>query len=78
MVTKNLWGELPDAADIRSPVTILREQASLLTQMTNGTLQGEVYLENSGGRFSSTLYILAPALDDYRYSVLSVQYPVVS
>lgn len=40
--TKNLWGELPLAEVIRTPAIILREQATLLTEMTTGVLEGEV------------------------------------
>ena len=76
MAVKNLWGELPEAANIRSPATILREQASLLTQMTKGTLDGQVSLKGSDGIFVAHLAIMAPALDNYVFTVLRAQYPM--
>ena len=76
MAVKNLWGELPEAADIRSPITILREQASLLTQMTKGTLDGEVSLRNFDGIFVARLAIRVPALDNYAFTVLRAQYSI--
>ena len=76
MAVKNLWGDLPELSDVRSPATILREQASLLTQMTKGTLQGEVSLLKRKDKFDLTLRILAPALDNYSYTVLGVVYPI--
>lgn len=39
---KNLWGNLPSVNKIKTPFTILKEQASLLTKMTQGLLVGEV------------------------------------
>ncbi|MEQ8999333.1 MAG: hypothetical protein RID53_22770 [Coleofasciculus sp. B1-GNL1-01] len=39
---KDLWGDLPSAETIRTPYTILKEQASILTEKTNGLLVGEV------------------------------------
>jgi hypothetical protein len=41
---KNLWGELPKPETIRTPYTILKEQASILSEITNGLLIGEVIL----------------------------------
>lgn len=40
--TKDLWGDLPSAETIRTPYTILKEQASILTEKTNSLLIGEV------------------------------------
>lgn len=42
MPVKNLWGELPQAGEIRTPYMILREQAELLGEMTGDILQGRV------------------------------------
>ncbi|HEY3278124.1 MAG TPA: hypothetical protein VGJ94_16020 [Syntrophorhabdaceae bacterium] len=40
---KDLWPEsLTDVSDLRAPVTVLREQASLLGQKTRNLLTGEV------------------------------------
>jgi hypothetical protein len=41
---KDLWGDLPSAETIRTPYTILKEQASILTEKTKGLLLGEVKL----------------------------------
>jgi hypothetical protein len=40
---KNLWGEIPKAEIKRTPYTILKEQASQLSRITNGLLIGDVY-----------------------------------
>lgn len=41
---KNLWGDLP-VEEFRTPHVVLREQASILTESTNGLLIGKVAKE---------------------------------
>lgn len=84
MSTKSLWGELPPAANIRTPVSILREQATVLAEATRGVLAGEVaQLQTANNdEFVHVLMIVAPALNNYRYRVLTIAhhvtlYPVV-
>ena len=86
MAAQNLWGEIPSAGNIRTPITILKEQAALLGQATNNVLQGDVTF--SGGAdyrtifagytydFTVTLFIVAPALDYYRFAILQVVYNI--
>ncbi len=42
MSGESLWGELPESASLRTPVSILKEQASELKKLTNGLLEGRV------------------------------------
>jgi hypothetical protein len=73
---KNLWGELPKNAEVRTPFLILKEQASILTQMTNGLLIGEVIrVQSRDPEFWVILRIKVPALNSYTYSVVEVRYP---
>lgn len=84
--TKSLWGELPLAEAIRTPLIILREQATLLTQITNALLEGVVTNQRvkpsseifdpfgPNKSFLATLSIEAPALDGYVFQVLQVAY----
>jgi hypothetical protein len=69
MSTKSLWGQLPPTEGIRTPTQVLKEQATVLTDMTRGVLQGEVSVSHGGGVFSLDLHIVVPALDNYRYVV---------
>ena len=69
MATKNLWGELPKTLRVRLPITVLKEQAAALTELTDGILTGSVLTSRKGGRISLTLRIVAPALDGYTYDV---------
>lgn len=76
MSNENLWGELPVAESIKPPVTILREQASLLSRMTNGILEAKVDNRSVGGVFHFDLDIHAPAINNYIYTVLQVTYGI--
>ncbi|AFZ17530.1 hypothetical protein [Allocoleopsis franciscana] len=71
---KNLWGELPNPETIRTPYAILKEQASLLSEITNGLLIGEVINSQNGKFFVKILRIKAPSLNNYTYSVVEVQH----
>jgi hypothetical protein len=78
---KDLWGEIPSHETIRTPYTILKEQASLLTQKTNGLLIGEVsrdqkYNVSKQREIQVTLLIKAPSLNNYTYWVLEVEHPI--
>ncbi|MBD2457158.1 hypothetical protein H6G80_24170 [Nostoc sp. FACHB-87] len=74
---KNLWGELPKNVEVRTPYLILKEQASILTQMTKGLLIGEVDRKSLGQNiFFVSLRIRVPALNSYTYSVVDVRYPL--
>lgn len=72
---KNLWGDLPLEDNIRTPYVVLKEQASLLTEATNGLLVGKVSQkaapDNSG--LISTLEIIVPTLNNYSISILSIE-----
>ena len=69
MLEKNLWGQLPIEDEIRTPTHILKEQATILTDMTKGVLQGEVSVGQDGGRFELNLYIVAPRIENYTFTV---------
>jgi hypothetical protein len=73
---KNLWGELPNPETIRTPYTILKEQASILSEITNGLLIGEVINSQKDKFFVKILRIKAPALNNYTYSVVEVQHTI--
>lgn len=77
---RNLWGNLPVENNIRTPYLILKEQASLLTEATNGLLIGNVDREtltnNSKYDFECMLEIRVPSIDNYSISILEVYYPV--
>lgn len=80
---KSLWGNLPLTDTTRTPVIILREQATILTKLTNALLEGVVTVRTASDalfktaqskEFDATLSITAPALDGYTVRVLKVEY----
>jgi hypothetical protein len=74
-VADSFW-VIPDAAAIRTPQSILREQASALTQQTHGVLVGEATTKSEGDGLVLSLDVVAPGLNDYRYRVLTYQQPL--
>lgn len=44
MAGKDLWGEIPSIEKIPPPVLLLREQADILAEKTEGVLQGRVHI----------------------------------
>ena len=78
MSTENLWGPLPTNKDIKLPVTVLKEQAGILSDATSKILVAEVSVSKSGESVTYSLDIVAPALDNYRYQVLFVTHKAVA
>ena len=72
METQNLW---PDFAiePTKSPKSILKEQAGYLMAKTNNVLSAEVEtVQSPNGQIVHHFYLVAPALNNYRYRILSV------
>ena len=77
MPVKNLWGDLPSGEGIRTPLTILREQASMLGEMTNNLLEAQILTNQvSSEDMLHTFQIVAPALDNYTFNLFRVQHGV--
>ena len=72
MPTEDLWGDLPDGEDIRTPKTILKEQADLLIQKTDGILEGRVLTRPVDEFMRHILQIVVPSLNNYTVNILSV------
>src|SRR5229473_2311676 len=77
----DLWGDLI-AEPVRTPVTILKEQATLLGSKTNQMVLAEVKTEVEEGEFVHAFELVVPFLEYYRYRLFTVQhsitlYPVV-
>ena len=76
MATPNLWGELPSIDDIRAPITVLKEQAAQLQIMTRGVLRARVMNKQEGGWFTLELRIVAPAIENYEFTVLETRHSI--
>lgn len=76
-MAKSLWGDLSSIAIMRTPKTILEEQAALLSEATGGMLVGTVKELASGGpNFCYTLMVVVPALNNYTYQILQIVHPL--
>lgn len=69
-----LWSAKELKPKVLTPVAILRAQASQLSPMTQGILRAEVTALHGEEQDILGLDIIAPALDNYRYRMLSVEY----
>ena len=73
---KNLWGDLPIEDNVRTPYIILKEQASILTEATNGLLIGEVTKRRVNvNKTECDLIIKVPSINNYTISIVDIIYP---
>jgi hypothetical protein len=77
MTSKSLWGEIGLVEQIRTPTTILREQADALFEMTKGILNGIVtFSSDTRGKFTIVLSIVAPAINNYQVEVAQAHHTI--
>lgn len=79
---RNLWPEEIDVSDVIAPVSILKEQASLLGERTKNLVEGrvmqsgpEIFATNKA-QFSYNFDLIAPALNNYRYRLFRIEHDV--
>ena len=75
METQNLWPDFT-IETTKSPKTILKEQAGHLMEKTNNVLSAEVDTSQSKEKIFHNFYIVAPAINNYRYRVLLLTHEV--
>lgn len=78
----DLWPDDFGSANIITPVSILREQASKLGEKTKNVVEAQVieaqerpFWANSGD-FTYNFYLVAPLLKGYRYKLLVMSYSI--
>lgn len=76
MASKNLWGDLSKLKTVRSPKAILQEQGDHLTGATGGMLVGNVDARGTGRAFVYDLDIKVPVLNNYIYTILTIEHGV--
>ena len=69
--TQDLWPTDIATTELRSPVAILREQATLLADKTEGLLVGNVRTGTAGEQLRHTFVLVAPALSHYTFDLFS-------
>lgn len=74
-MVESLWS-IPETENIRAPLTIMKEQAAALTEQTRGSLVGSVETAEFGSGLKVNLAVHVPALNNYRYHVLTYTQPI--
>jgi hypothetical protein len=69
----DLWGDITPSA-VRTPASILREQASLLGAKTRHTIEGQVETQISVGTFYHSFNLVVPALENYSYELFKISH----
>lgn len=73
----DLWPELSVAEKIKAPISIFREQASLLGQKTKNLVTAEVEKPRKyDERFNYSFDLVAPTLDNYHYRLFTVEHGI--
>lgn len=71
----DLWLSSELKTTVLTPIAILRTQANLLGQKTQGLLVGDVRVTSGEkGQVILSFDVIAPALNSYRYNLLSVRH----
>jgi len=71
----DLWGEIAPSA-VRTPASILKEQASLLGAKTQHMIEGEVVTSALGSSFYHSFLLVVPSLDEYKYKLFEIHHGV--
>ena len=71
----DLWGEI-QTQNLRTPVTILKEQAALLGPKTQNIVEAKVVTQPSNDRFLHAFNLVVPALDFYTYQLFYVVHSI--
>jgi hypothetical protein len=73
----DLWPTEIEVTSLIPPATILRQQESALGKKTRNIVLGEVKARESDNfDFSYIFYIVAPALGNYRYKLLTIYHNI--
>ncbi len=79
----DLWPEYLTVTEMKAPIAILREQASLLGKKTQNIVQAQTdRVDADSDVFYYVFHIVAPGLGNYRYRLFAIRhnidfYPVV-
>ncbi|MDP2997749.1 MAG: hypothetical protein Q8N47_09690 [Bryobacterales bacterium] len=71
----DLWGRF-EPAEVRTPLSILRQQAALLGDKTNHLVEARVNTYALGPNIYHAFNLVVPALEDYTYQLFRVSHGV--
>ncbi len=72
MSMPNLWCEIPDVDNIRTPQSMLAEQGDMLSEMTNERLRCRITKVQQNQMFNYDFAIVAPSLANYSQKIIKV------
>ncbi|MBD1401240.1 hypothetical protein [Pelovirga terrestris] len=75
MAVKNMWGDINDMTDLRTPHEIIEEQGQVLSEMTKGTLELKVERKQSNTVFNYDVFISLPAMQ-YKQRILRLMHDI--
>ncbi|HEY6334052.1 MAG TPA: hypothetical protein VI756_32350 [Blastocatellia bacterium] len=76
MSSSDLWPDNFGTEPLVTPASILRAQAAALGRKTNHLVEGEVEPRTTPSDFIYSLDLVAPALDNYRYRLLTIRHGI--
>ncbi|HNY41841.1 MAG TPA: hypothetical protein PKJ41_15680 [Bryobacteraceae bacterium] len=71
---EDFWPTISETDADAAALSLLKEQARLLSQKTGGKLQAELYTFPVGGSLQHNFEIVVPALGGYRFQLFSVSH----
>ncbi len=76
-MSDDLWGTIAIDTELKMPLAVLKSQATLLAQKTNGVLEAQVGSFKVTGKdtVAYSFNIVAPHLSNYTYKVLTISHP---
>jgi hypothetical protein len=75
---ENYWGTNQFLVGDSPPVELLKQQASMLTEITGGRVKGVVKESAEGGTAFASLYASVPAMGDYQFKILYIAHPLMA
>jgi hypothetical protein len=75
-MAQNLWPSDIAESNLITPVTILKEQATALGDLTKQIVIAEVRSSSTGSSFTHRFVLTAPAIGNYNFELLQVQYGI--
>lgn len=75
-IALDLWPTDIAVATLITPKAILQQQASLLGQKTGNLVEAEVVTSSGNNMITHSVFLVAPALGQYRYLLLRVIHPI--
>ena len=74
---ESYWGlEFPAVGD-SAPVSLLKQQAEKLTEVTGGLVEGVVKESAEAGTAYASLYAGVPTVGDYQFKILYLAHPML-